>query len=1284
MTCPLQTLHIAFSTALKDHTYVGLSKEAPAKLESTQVKTIRLAEVFKKARYQIEEALKEKSPIKENEFAHLKNLEHDGTLIYERYKASTNSWSRFFMKCVARYTPELLKKILPSCFSNGIEKAEKKTFEEYQQYLDFLKLQTPNSDKDSDKIAEKALDEEEVFDAEEDNLPNGDDPKKEKGADNGSQKKESGNPKTPISPPKNEEKIPLGLKSEFEDDDEDDEFLQQILAQTFSENLSLSKSDKETKTVPPKKDDESKPEKETPQPKTTLIKQLQFATIPADENKNKLEEVDLLSKAFDLCLQQLTQFNERPLTLAKFRNLLGELCRKANALTQLTPEGTQALEKCGLSEEVLAILKDAHLLASLMTGNHEKILDALSSTPWKNSFEEAVDLAQDGKQINFGVQKLGGSNTIRLDNGKGARFKEKDFQTFRGKVRVTVSDITSLNEMKELVNFLEKNEKCCPNSIVITLMEGQELNAECVQLLLKLKRVSEIQINGVKEINFKNIGLSESEELGFVQHLGNFSFPQLENIILSDQTKTDWTAANFSNLLSLCPSFELLKTCYQQCSTYQDISIPQQLQKIQLFDTHGFDSDQITHLLNQFHDLVHIDFADLKMDDTQLFDLLDHPNLLQLKSLDLKGCQSLTTDALFTLVQLPQLANLSLPDLIQGEIRLDLLPKFDNPLKIKLFYLASQLTRKNANQLYTGPQNWSAIFQIPLARLGEEKIFPSDQKRLDPKNVAYWLHDQDYTSLKAHEGIVTILADFNAKMNDDNIVEFMQKFPKVKTLSLYDCPNVTEKGIIALLQAHPMIETLDLTNCRITDALLLDEGNFNLLKKMKQIIVNGTGISSDLVELFKEQDVKLSFEQTTLKITDADITTDQALEELLKGENLTQFKTIDLSDCLTLTNDMLGLLLDHLNTDTVIKTAEGDLVSNPQRLNAAVINIKGCVKITDEAFVVKTEENEDSSEASKSKKDLKLLESLDRMVIGETMIPSLINDLYPKVTFQKDDEPITIQIDPELQLKECALYHALKIKNFLNDSDKGQLKELGKRYIHNRITAELFYKNNEGTLPVILESIDIHSTDFSDISLSFMADETSAATEFHAHRDVLYSQSRYFINGLRPGGEMNKNENLSFVNVHATPEAAAAIMKLFYGKLSINDLNWQTAADVAELISLKNFKLSPLHYQQFLKHIHAQFTLENADELLTVAEKLDDKIGKEEYEGTLAIFLDSLDMKDQETFQTISNLAKSHGLKTLQKKVELIEEAKNNEIINKALAEQHAYDELLSQLVLEE
>ena len=203
-----------------------------------------------------------------------------------------------------------------------------------------------------------------------------------------------------------------------------------------------------------------------------------------------------------------------------------------------------------------------------------------------------------------------------------------------------------------------------------------------------------------------------------------------------------------------------------------------------------------------------------------------------------------------------------------------------------MFYTSSKTTQPLASGLYTGPNLWAPIFQIPLARQGVAEIFAPSQKRLDPKSVAYWLHHNDYRHLKPQTSIVAILADSNAELTDANSVEFAQKFPEATALSLYICPNVSDVGIIELLKACPKIRTLDLMGCpHISESLFLEEGNVEVLKKLSKLIITDTGISSDIAALFKEElGSKLVFEEAVLTISDDDLTDDDALEKILKEQ----------------------------------------------------------------------------------------------------------------------------------------------------------------------------------------------------------------------------------------------------------------------------------------------------------------------------------------------------------------------------------------------------------------
>ena len=137
---PLENLHHQFDDALKKHVYMGPATKNAKKLEQTPKKQIRLQEVFQIAQQQIEADLKGQANSKdlEAQITHLRSLDKDGKLYYERYEKATNSWIRYFLKGLAFYTPSFLKHYLPTCFSNKMEDAEIGTKNEHQNYRNFF------------------------------------------------------------------------------------------------------------------------------------------------------------------------------------------------------------------------------------------------------------------------------------------------------------------------------------------------------------------------------------------------------------------------------------------------------------------------------------------------------------------------------------------------------------------------------------------------------------------------------------------------------------------------------------------------------------------------------------------------------------------------------------------------------------------------------------------------------------------------------------------------------------------------------------------------------------------------------------------------------------------------------------------------------------------------------------------------------------------------------------------------------------------------------------------
>jgi hypothetical protein len=524
-----------------------------------------------------------------------------------------------------------------------------------------------------------------------------------------------------------------------------------------------------------------------------------------------------------------------------------------------------------------------------------------------------------------------------------------------------------------------------------------------------------------------------------------------------------------------------------------------------------------------------------------------------------------------------------------------------------------------------------------------------------------------------------------------------------------------------MLKACPKIRTLDLTGCQhINEDLFFGDQNSQIITRLKSLIITNTGISSEVAALLKEKMKQLEFEETVLRITDAQLVDEQALEKILKSRPLNKLTCIDLQECQKLTNAMLGQLLDHLNADIWIKK-DGVNVDNPQRLNLEVLNLTGCHGITDEAFHHQENKNTEekkkqiekpvmqdgeiieedqevkpiSDEATvevKKKIQPKLLENLCRVVINGTKISDVLKEVYPQVIFQMHNNPVTIQIDLEAQLKACQAYLANKRLGEKIDLDP-KMKKLAHDFIHNRIAVELFASEaaDQGLVDMVLsQPIDTNAKEFSDISLMFKKDDNSDPAIIQTHREVLYSQAKYFMNSLRPGGIFSKAGACEFINQAATPQAVKVMGDLLYQRARIDEINWETAAEAAELIGTNNFKFMKRHYRALLHRMRSQFDLDNAEKMLLKAKQLEDEIGMQQYDKTLLFYLTPIEAtindnnEHQLLFRRIGNLAKGNGLQETLKKVNEIEAELTNKESQRLMDEQNAENERLSMLAAQQ
>lgn len=1230
----LDHLHSEFCQALSSGNskkYLGSSTLPPNKLEHTSNKTIRLAEVFNKAINEIEDSLTGMTN-RQPAIVVLKSLEKDGELIFQRYNESTKTWSRWFLKCLARYTPQLLKRYLPACFSNQMEKAENDTFAAYSNYRDTLQ-----------KIV----------------------------------KEESSSPVTlspslsvtdPVSKPTVVNLPDDQWPTDFTETDTDltqDEWNiinSDILNNTQNPgNTSLQGGVSDTTNTFPINDPFNSVPSNIIDPPS--IDPLVPVLSKEEAEKIRLKEIDRQMSIIQKVL--IFQFFNllRPLSKEKLNQLLIELSNAVIALETLDSNTAIALEKHGINSATFNVLKDPKLKEALNSGNDQEVNDLLASTDWHSVFQETLNPRE---VITFGIRKMGGTSVMILKDSSGKSVKDAQLQKFRGEIRLSVNDIASLSQVQELEQFFSKNKECTPCKVTIELLEGNaSLTPELLQLLMQFKdRCAEIQVSGLKEIDFTKMRVSESEEHAFAKDLEFFHFPEISDLKLSDHAKSQWTAADFSKLLTLCPTSHLLKECYKQCSNYSDIVLPTALLNCQELDAVGLSIPQVEDLLGRMPQLTRLSLKGSTLTDDELAVLVKTNRLNKITALELEKCSALTTDSLIELAKLKNLSALSLPDLPVGKISLANLPTSENPFKIKMLYLSSTATRPFASQLYTGPQNWSALFQIPLARLQETNIFPSSQTVLDPKSCAYWLFQEDYKQLAPQKGITKIFAESNATLNDDKLIEFIQKFPETDTLSLFDCPAITDDGIIRLLQACPKIKFLDLTGCPLVTSSLPYHQGVSVLKQLETLTLSGSDIFGKGIALNKlVLPKKTIFNRSVLSISNSDLKDCDSLEKILLSKPLNTLKRIDLQDCTDLTDDMLAKLIDRFNAPALIQTTSGEQ-DNPQRLNLASLNLNGCSNITDGAFLVEG--------GVSDKPEMKFIEILNRIALGGTQISDQLGKAYPHTIFQKDDLPVTIDVDPISQLDQCLQFHHLKKQLDTNVDDQMKLNQLKSSYVHSRISVELF--GDAQAVDQLKElTPQTEGGEFCDITLYFKTSDGADPIEFKSHRDMIYCQSAYFRDQLRPGGAMSKKDSeCSLINQHCIKEAAIAVMELLNGNYEcIGKLNWRTASHTAELVGPLNLNLPSSLYQDLLKRVHSQFDLNEADEMFESAVKLDDKSGIFEYQNTLIEILKLLDTFGPE-FQKIANIADTYQdrVKRLKTKVDYIREQKNLDLINELKAEQ--------------
>lgn len=759
-------------------------------------------------------------------------------------------------------------------------------------------------------------------------------------------------------------------------------------------------------------------------------------------------------------------------------------------------------KKLGLGEERFTQFKDSHTEINTAIDNNDNA--ALQKILGPTTLWRDAFI-QATKCLTMGVRKLGTQTCLEVRNAESKQVNENALHDFRGylSINATPNIVSALNELQRL---MLTHANCRPGSLDIKLTNDQ-ITPEFLDILLAIK--SDIPEISIKELT--KLDLREHADKGekFATFLKTMHFPDLKELIFSKNIDADCISKE-----KFFPTLERLDLT--ECN--KNIS------------------------------------------DEQLTAMIENGYLNSIGSLIIG--EGLTTDSIKNLMKLPKLTKLNLVNVQKGTSELKPLK---NPLQVKSFYTASAATRPMARNLYSGPYIWAAAFQIPLARAGVDQVFGDNHKTLDPKSVAYWLHQDDYTLLQQPQTpITTIIADYNVGLNDENIVAFVKKFPNTTSLSCYGCPNITNKGINDLLKACPKLN-IDLSGCPKIEGAAF------------------------------ENDKRIIYKDYVFKVTDDQLIDEESLNHILSNTNLSELTGIDLSGCTELTNKMLGQLLDHFNEDIWID--DGQTIINPQRLNLAVLNLTGCSSITHGAF---------QNGKDNGKFNHKIIENLSRVVINGTKVnEDILKGLYPYITFQDLDEPLTIQIDPNDQL---ANYH----------------KELSPEMkLHHRFVLELFPDSCQDTKKleeVLSEKLDTTAPEFSNFMLSLQATQETEAPSFAIPRDLLYCQFPYFRDRLRPGGYLWKSSSFDLINIHFMGAASSFIESFLKGKeKKLPD--WRTAADIAEIVGPRILNLSSL-YQRLLDHIHDRFSLDDFDDLCATAMALEDEQACDVYSNALQQMFD--------------------------------------------------------------
>lgn len=1220
----LNNLHSAFTAALQSRTYIK-ADDQQGRFITNKKKDIRLNEVFAKsiAFMERDKALLVGNSAEERS-RHIKNIDmvaEDGKELFEKYEKKANSlWTwwgcRKLLKCINAYAPRILKHYLPSIFKNNIADAENVTKEQYLLFAQKTKelkqlnaeptLTPANAEQNQNSTNPTLIDT---------------------------------NPNTnPANTNPNTTPVPNTIVNE-------------------PDPISTPKINSKPETPPQPQADNTKVDKaedKEPAVKSTLepISEMSeddaiasaaaFETEKLDleilHDESKTNTADWVDNKIKGQIGILNGIKDDTTSFIKFKNTLKDLCIVIKRMGIVDPDTSisEILKENNVEESLLTILVEGRLLGK----TDDEALEMLKPTAWGQGFENALKKHVSGDLVIGKIPSDPNSKIYKFKSSDGSLKGTTTFQNYKGALGINESMISNLQELHQTKN-------CSPSTLIVTsTSDNKSMSGDLARALIRLTTempcITTFILNDIETINLREMGFSIEEEKQFLKLIPLLNCPSMSTLLLTRYSKKDFTTDDFALILEFNPTFEQFKTCCELAPKSVKISIPLTLQLQGKLNLEGYSLQQSIQIIAQYPNIRTLSLDCAGLNDTLLRRIIKKDYLKNVTSLTIKNTRALTTNVIHDLATLPNLNQLSLPPLKAGSRSLNELPKFDNPFKIALFYVQQAILRPIARELYVGPTAWASAFQIPLSKAGESTIFSSLDIVLDSNSTSNWLSNDNYKTLPAGKNgdrlrqvpIRIILADNCTLVNDDNIIDFISKFPYAEELSVYNCPNLTDAGVkkIFAYLSESKLKNIDLSNNpQITSKSILDLDQKEAIKnisKLKRLNLSGTQITKEnidtLAAICETKKVKIECKKLSLKISNEQLVDKDSLETILKAQNLRSLITLDFEGCTNLTDEMLSKVIDRLNVDDFFINATTQVKTyNPQRLHIACLNLKGCTNISDQAF-------DDGEKAGK--RNLKILNSLYQIVIGDTKVPSFLAEAYPATAFQENYELKREDTCPIQWHIAKTLADPTHIA--VEPSNKG---------------CSNFTVGFQGITP------------------------GEQAVIFNTHKDILYSQSLKFRNRLRRG---IKIPTLTIENQHATQKAAEALIQIILGKNIFSKISWEVAGDVAELAGPDCLKLPSVYYVKLLERIRHQFNTQFdwrfADRMLLLVgpKMLDDKIARDIVEGHLIDQLDTLTKKTE--IEAILGIARTHNLTRVIDKHDLTVAENNQAEINRFQQEEGA------------